>query len=258
MVSFVIKSFIFETTLCMSNNNQSMSYVFITFREDKLYFNVLGDEPTVSNIRCFTDSTKHYPVEVPNYAMGENQFRVEPDGDGFYWCLETKTSLFAGSESERVLFVKDKEELKSTRAILLQFNSSEFTLEYLTEEAISSILTYGFVSENRAITTLVSENRAVTTLASLDHERTRHAKKRSSATKERLTHFHQLAKPMFKEITIKGIYNDLTVLIHGKFRDFKDFEENDAYSVKYVRKLLTCPENDDLPETELGTFDLII
>lgn len=156
--------------------------------------------------------------------------------------------MFAGSESERVLFVKDKEELINTRAILLQFNSSEFALEHLTEEAIISILTYGYTSVGRTYRT---------TTEPLQHERKRHAKKRRSALKERLTNFRQLAKPMFKEVTIKGIYDDLTVLIHAKSPNILDFEENDAYSVIYVRKLLTCPKTDDLPETELGMCNYI-
>lgn len=74
------------------------------------------------DIECFTDSKTYYPVDLRiRYDDNANNFVISPKNDGYYWCVLTDSINFYVSESNKVLFIREKQSLVNYYAVKINF-----------------------------------------------------------------------------------------------------------------------------------------
>ncbi|CAH0406742.1 unnamed protein product [Chilo suppressalis] len=70
----------------------------------------LNETVKKSDINCFSDSLIYYPSPTGiSKTNDERVFRVDPDRDGYYWCIQYDYKNYHVSTSNRALFIRSKE-----------------------------------------------------------------------------------------------------------------------------------------------------
>lgn len=79
------------------------------------------DNDFIDSIACYTDSANRYPTEVKIRRRNKtNTFVLKPKKDGYYWCTHMDTIKYNRIESNKVLFVREKNSTINTYAVILK------------------------------------------------------------------------------------------------------------------------------------------
>lgn len=60
-------------------------------------------------MHCFSDSVIHYPTRIKAYREERDTFVLKPIADGYYWCVHTDMENYQSTESNRALFVRERQ-----------------------------------------------------------------------------------------------------------------------------------------------------
>lgn len=77
----------------------------------------MNDSLRESDVYCFSDSVIHYPTRIKVHREDDtNMFELKPITDGYYWCVHTDTETYHISESNKVLFIREKQSVGNVYA----------------------------------------------------------------------------------------------------------------------------------------------
>lgn len=83
--------------------------------------NMEDDNDFIESIACFTDSANRYPSDVKIRRKNKtNTFVLKPKRDGYYWCTHMDTMKYNRIESNKVLFIREKNSTINTYAVVLK------------------------------------------------------------------------------------------------------------------------------------------
>ncbi|CAK1552668.1 unnamed protein product [Leptosia nina] len=81
----------------------------------------VNDSIDSDKIYCYTDSLDRHLAKVGKRRKDEtNTFIVKPEKDGYYWCTHVDVKNYNTSESNRVLFIREKQSVVNRYAVKIR------------------------------------------------------------------------------------------------------------------------------------------
>ncbi|XP_045533779.1 adhesion G-protein coupled receptor G2 isoform X1 [Papilio machaon] len=113
----VNSSYIFYDVICERSIQMKNITMNVTLdRDNKLLLRV-NDSLRESDVYCFSDSVIHYPTRIKVHREDDtNVFELKPITDGYYWCVHTDTETYQVAESNKVLFIREKQSVGNVYA----------------------------------------------------------------------------------------------------------------------------------------------
>ncbi|KAJ2952471.1 hypothetical protein O0L34_g6782 [Tuta absoluta] len=119
----VNNSFIFYDVICEKPIRLQPLGLTVYIDDDNKLILKTNDSIDEKYIRCLSDSTTFYPTDVKvRYDDGDNAFILKPVADGYYWCISIDSKNHMVSESNKVLFIREKQSLLNSYAILINLD----------------------------------------------------------------------------------------------------------------------------------------
>ncbi|XP_052749632.1 uncharacterized protein LOC113517935 isoform X1 [Galleria mellonella] len=120
----VNSSIIFYNVICEHSVQPRNIFLNLTINSDKLLL-FTNNSVDKRNIYCYTDSETYYPTKVRLHDKKKNEseyniYRLSADFDGYYWCVYVDPDNLHETESQKVLFLRDKRYLASRYAIKIR------------------------------------------------------------------------------------------------------------------------------------------
>ncbi|VVC98624.1 unnamed protein product [Leptidea sinapis] len=105
----------------------------VTHLQDNEITLTVNDSIDRDKIYCYTDSEKYYPVNVKKQRKDyTNTFVLIPKGDGYYWCTHVDVYNYHTTESNKVLFIREKQSIINKYAVKIKHNK-KITLDDIDE-----------------------------------------------------------------------------------------------------------------------------
>lgn len=102
------------------------------FRDGKVILTTNGSVDE-KNIYCFTDSVIYFPTPIKiRYDDDAGVFILKPIADGYYWCLHVNPRKYHVSESNKALFIRERQSLINYYAIKIRLKT-EYKFENLED-----------------------------------------------------------------------------------------------------------------------------
>ncbi|XP_045491215.1 adhesion G protein-coupled receptor E5-like isoform X2 [Colias croceus] len=117
----VNSSYIFFDVICERNVPvKNLSMVLDIDLDNKVTLTV-NNSITSERVYCYTDSVQRYPTKVGKRKKEDtNIFVIKPERDGYYWCTHVDVRNYHVAESNKKLFIREKESLDNVYAVLLR------------------------------------------------------------------------------------------------------------------------------------------
>lgn len=126
-------TYIFLNVICESPVIIRSVSMHVSVDSDNKVILQMNDTIDESNVYCYTDSSMFYPKLVKKtYDDDTKRYILKPIEDGYYWCLHIDSKNFHVTESNRVLFVREKTSLVNLYAIKISLRNG-YRFENLDE-----------------------------------------------------------------------------------------------------------------------------
>ncbi|XP_063377710.1 uncharacterized protein LOC134664918 isoform X2 [Cydia fagiglandana] len=103
----VNSTYIFMDVICERSIHLRNVSLNLTVEGDHVILSV-NDSVDESNIHCYTDAILYSPTNISKIALDDNKYRLKTVSDGMYWCIHRDSRNFRVSQSNKVLFVREK------------------------------------------------------------------------------------------------------------------------------------------------------
>ncbi|XP_026329453.1 uncharacterized protein LOC113237279, partial [Hyposmocoma kahamanoa] len=116
----VNSSYVFHDVICERPIHlRPISMIVSTTSEGKLELKT-NETVNKNKIHCFTDAVVDFSYEI-NVVYGQHAkvYVLQPEHDGYYWCVHTDSLNYKVSESNKALFIRDKDSLINCYAVKL-------------------------------------------------------------------------------------------------------------------------------------------
>ncbi|XP_050665186.1 uncharacterized protein LOC126965591 [Leptidea sinapis] len=126
-------SYIFYDVICETGLPIRQLDMDIQINIDNEITLTVNDSIDRDKIYCYTDSEKYYPVNVKKQRKDHtNTFVLIPKGDGYYWCTHDDVYNYHTTESNKVLFIREKQSIINKYAVKIKHNK-KITLDDIDE-----------------------------------------------------------------------------------------------------------------------------
>ncbi|XP_068629938.1 uncharacterized protein [Battus philenor] len=242
----VNSSYIFYDVICERSLRRRNITMKLTLDTDNKLMLYLNDSLKDSDVYCFSDSVIHYPTRIKVYRDDDTVFVLKPITDGYYWCVHTDTENYRISESNKVLFIREKQSLTNIYAtkIRLKKRYNFENLEKMYRSWIKKLKEYVFYRTK--YTQIYGEG----SLYSNDTEKLLKQFKNSSPGLD------WKDKEIVHNTKIKRLYLDgRTALLHVELNsDMIPVTPGwwDDMDVEYMKPAFYCKDFDSVPARKLG------
>ncbi|XP_072943816.1 uncharacterized protein [Epargyreus clarus] len=117
----VNSSYTFFDVICERTiKSQNVSILLYVDVENKLVLNV-SENIDSKDLYCFSDSDFDFPNRVKTRKGPNNNFILTPKSEnGYYWCIYKDPITYKSVESDKILFIREKESLANVYAVKIR------------------------------------------------------------------------------------------------------------------------------------------
>ncbi|XP_063531353.1 uncharacterized protein LOC134742253 isoform X2 [Cydia strobilella] len=103
----VNNTYIFMDVICERSIHLRNVSLILTVEGDHVILSV-NDSVDESNIHCYTDAILYSPTIISKIAIDDNKYTLKTVSDGMYWCIHRDSRNFRVSQSNKLLFAREK------------------------------------------------------------------------------------------------------------------------------------------------------
>ncbi|CAG9783488.1 unnamed protein product [Diatraea saccharalis] len=127
----VNSSYVFFDVICEKPAPLRYLDLKLTVDWEANIFLAVNDTIKKNDISCYSDSLVYYPSSTDISKTDDEQIlRVDPDHDGYYWCIQYDYKNFHVSTSNRALFIRSKQSVLNLYACKIRLKN-EYRFENL-------------------------------------------------------------------------------------------------------------------------------
>ncbi|XP_045485066.1 uncharacterized protein LOC111001031 isoform X2 [Pieris rapae] len=114
-------SYIFFDVICERSVTIKKLSMNLNIDIDNKITLTINDTIDSDKVFCYTDSIQRYPTKVGKRRKDDtNTFIVKPEKDGYYWCTHVDVKHYETAESNKILFIREKQSVVNVFAVKLR------------------------------------------------------------------------------------------------------------------------------------------
>ncbi|XP_038215558.1 adhesion G-protein coupled receptor G6-like isoform X2 [Zerene cesonia] len=238
-------SYIFFDVICERNVPIKNLSMLLDIDLDNKVTLTVNNSITSDRVYCYTDSVLRYPTKVGKRKKEDtNTFVIKPERDGYYWCTHVDVRNYHVAESNKKLFIREKESLDNVYAVLLRhYRKIKLDIvEKLTRIWEVKLKEYIYLrTKYESVFGEMSTNRTEEVLKSF---------------KESNPGLDLKEKIVVQKLNVKRLYLDAqTVLLHVELNpEYKPATPGlwDGIKIVFMKPVYYCKGFDSVPSAALG------